>query len=254
MNLYAFSSVAWAFLSHRGMIGARQGCVRLHFWLILIHWNSWSILSFSVGMACLLLQYVGSCLISLKNNDGKACYIFPNAHSLIRPIWWAKKFLTWKVILSCRCQMSFPFKIILFWNSIARVWVGWGLGKTCLLAPSSESALREACPGALWNVGSKVFRKNPIWAQVSVKLLTYWNLEVTVTAVIGSMRNNLFLLKPQGRKGKECLRGAGELPQMRAFPLPIPSCWTGELGGPTLRLLWWNQGVRRHQETGKWLI
>lgn len=175
MNLYVLSSVEYTFLSYRAMICAWQECDGLHFWLILTHWSSWLILSFSVRMMFLLLQYAGSCLISLNNNVGKSCFIFPNRPTLIRPIWWAKKFLTWKFFLSCRCQMSFPLKIILFWNWIANVWVGWGLGKTCLLAPSSKGAPSKSCPGASWNVGSNVFGKNHIWAQVSVKFLTNWN-------------------------------------------------------------------------------
>lgn len=81
-----------------------------------------------------------------------------------------------------------------------------------MLAPSSKGALSKSCPGASWNVGAKVFGKKsylgPGISEVTDKLKP----EVAGTAVVGSMQNNLFQLKPQGHKTKVCLRRTGEIP------------------------------------------
>lgn len=149
-----------------------------------IHWSSREIPSFSIRTACLLPQCAGSCLISLKNNYGKTCFTFPNRHALLRPIWWAKKFLTWKIFLSCRCLLR--TNVFSPWN-----YTVLKLDSPCLsrlrtrqnmfVGSGSQGCSEQSLPWSLvcGMLGPKCLGKNPVWAQLSVRLLTDWNQEVT---------------------------------------------------------------------------
>lgn len=145
--------------------------------------------------------------------------------------------------------MSFLLKIILFWNRIAGVWVGWGLGKTCLLAPTSKGALSKSCLGASWNVGAKVFGKksylDPGISEVTDKLKP----EVAGTAIVGSMQNNLFQLKPQAIKPRCAWGGLVRSPEGEQFPWPLRLVL---LGLEWLRRLPWVcwDGIRGLGDTG----
>lgn len=121
-----------------------------------------------------------------------------------------------------------PTPIIPFWNPVGDVLVGCRLGKTCLLASNSKNALSKTClEPVLWDVGSTVFRKKSQYlgtALSEIKSLTNKLGGHVVTAVVGSMQNNLFRWKPQVHKGVENAWEPCLCPG--TFPLRILSCWT----------------------------